>query len=105
MSLMVQKTIYAMDFNPDSYKPSSTTTASGADKVAAIANSIIGPLRIVGNVVSVISLIVIGIKYMIGSVEEKAEYKQTMLPYLIGALMLFAITNLLSILATIVGGL
>ena len=37
---------------------------------------------------------VIGIKYMMGSAEEKAEYKKTMIPYLIGAVLLFAAVNL-----------
>ena len=39
--------------------------------------------------VSVIVLLVLGIKYMIGSAEEKAEYKKTMIPYLVGAVLVF----------------
>ena len=31
---------------------------------------------------------------MIGSVEEKAEYKKTMIYYIIGAIMVFAISNI-----------
>ena len=42
---------------------------------------------------------------MMGSVEEKAEYKKTMMPYIIGAFMLFGITNLLGILNSITDGL
>ena len=34
---------------------------------------------------------------MVGSVEERAEYKKAMMPYVIGAVMVFAITNLLGI--------
>ena len=37
---------------------------------------------------------VIGIKYMMGSAEEKAEYKKTMIPYLVGAVILFAAVNI-----------
>ena len=33
---------------------------------------------------------VLGIKYMMGSAEEKAEYKKTFIPYIIGAVLLFA---------------
>ena len=36
-------------------------------------------------------------KYMAGGVEERAEYKKTMLPYVIGAILLFGITNILGI--------
>ena len=37
---------------------------------------------------------IIGIKYMLGSVEEKSEYKKTMIPYLIGAAIVFSGTTL-----------
>ncbi len=37
----------------------------------------------------VIILIAIGIKYMLGSVEEKVEYKKHMMPYVLGAFVLF----------------
>ncbi len=53
-------------------------------------NKIITVISTIGSVVSVIVLVVIGIKYMIGSVEEKAEYKRTLMPYVIGAGLVFA---------------
>lgn len=53
---------------------------------------ILGVIRVIGIIVSVGTLSVIGIKYMLGSVEEKANYKQVMQPWLIGATMVFAIT-------------
>lgn len=88
--------------NPDSYKPSDM---KNADKVKDKGNKIIGVVQFIGTFVSIFSLIVIGIKYMMGSVEEKAEYKKTMMPYIIGAFMLFGITNLLGILNSITDGL
>lgn len=88
--------------NPDSYKPSDMTNA---DKVKDKGNKIIGVVQFVGTFASIFSLIVIGIKYMMGSVEEKAEYKKTMMPYIIGAFMLFGITNLLGIINSITDGL
>ena len=30
---------------------------------------------------------VIGVKYILGSVEEKASYKETMVPYIIGCIL------------------
>ena len=41
---------------------------------------------------------------MMGSVEEKAEYKKTMTPYVIGAFMVFGITNIIAIIIDIVQG-
>ena len=53
---------------------------------------------VTGTFVSVIALVIMGIKYMIGSAEEKSEYKKTMLPYVIGAFFLFAASALAQIL-------
>lgn len=53
------------------------------------ANNILGLIQVVGVVVSVVMLMAIGIKYMLGSVEEKAEYKSSLMPYIIGAFILF----------------
>lgn len=95
---------YAEKFDANAYKPSSTNSVENADKLGEIGNRIIGIVRVIGTGVSVIALMVIGIKYTTASVEEKAEYKKTMVPYIIGAVMLFAITNLLAIIESIVGG-
>lgn len=64
------------------------------DNVTAIGNTVLSIIRVVGTVIAVGVLMVIGIKYMMGSAEEKAEYKKTMLPYLIGAVILFAAVNI-----------
>lgn len=63
------------------------------DKVSVI----LGVVQIVGSLFSVICLIILGVKYMMGSVEEKAEYKKTLVPYTIGAFMVLGISNLLNV--------
>lgn len=81
-------------FNPDDYKP---TDQTGGYAISNIANLIVGLVQVVGSGVSIIAIIIIGIKYMIGSVEEKADYKKTLGPYLIGAIMVFSISNVIKI--------
>lgn len=66
------------------------TRTEGADSTAKIGNQILGIIQVVGIILSVGCLMILGIKYMMGSAEEKAEYKKTFIPYLIGALLLFA---------------
>lgn len=83
--------------NPGYYDPSGSTVDIGQDKIKDKANAIIGIIATIGTVVSVIVLIILGIKYMVGSVSEKAEYKKTMIPYLIGAIMVFAIPQLVQV--------
>ncbi len=58
---------------------------------------ILGIIRAFGTVVSVVAFMVIGIKYIIGSVDERAEYKERMIPYIIGFIMLFTIPNIVGI--------
>ncbi len=65
------------------------TQSSAQSSVVSIGNNIIGIITTVGVVVAVIILLVLGIKYMMGSASEKAEYKKTMIPYLIGAILIF----------------
>ena len=52
-------------------------------------NGLLQILSIIGSGLAIVFLIALGIKYMLGSVEEKAEYKKTMLPYVIGAIFVF----------------
>lgn len=90
--------------NPHTYKPNTSSVENG-EKLKNIGNDIIGFLQLMGTILSVLVLAVIGIKYMIGSVNERAEYKKAMMPYIIGAIMVFAITNLLGIIANLSGSL
>ena len=68
------------------------------DEVVDVAVVIIAVIRYVGVAVSIIVLLIIGIKYMTGTVQEKAEYKKTMIPYIIGALLIFAATTIVNVL-------
>ena len=96
-SLLFITNTYAINFIPDDYAPNSTTSVVGGDRILSIGNIIVGVVQTVASIVSVAALIIIGIKYMMGSAEEKAEYKKTMLPYVIAAILTFGITNILAI--------
>lgn len=52
-------------------------------------SKLLGILQTVGVILSVLVLTILGIKYMMGSAEEKAEYKKTMIPYIVGAACIF----------------
>ena len=59
-----------------------------------LGGKILSVLQIVGIIVGTVILAILGLKYMTGSLEEKAEYKKTMIPYLIGAVIIFAAPSL-----------
>lgn len=74
----------------------STLKGTDAKEFDTIGKKIIGMVQAIGSIISVLILVVLGIKYMMGSAEEKAEYKKTMIPYLIGAVLIFAASNIAS---------
>lgn len=67
------------------------------DNIINLGNSIIAVVRIVGVVIAVVILLILGIKYMMGSAEEKADYKKSMIPYLVGAVLIFAASTITGI--------
>ena len=69
------------------------TSSAAQGDVTKIGNQLIGIITTVGVVVAVIILLVLGIKYMMGSASEKAEYKKTMIPYIIGFILLMTSTT------------
>ena len=58
-------------------------------RITGVGANIVSIITTIGIIVAVVVLLVLGIKYMMGSASEKAEYKKTMIPYLIGALLIF----------------
>lgn len=67
--------------------------------ISKLGNQALGIAQIVCTVLAVIVLMFVGIKYMMGSAAEKAEYKKTLIPYLVGAVLLFAASGILRLIA------
>lgn len=85
--------------NTNTYQPAELGDEKG---LVEKANVIASAIRNVGIVVAVIALMVIGIKTMVGSAEEKAEYKKSIPGYLIGVVLVVAMSLIPSIITTIV---
>ncbi len=58
--------------------------------------NILGLIQVIGYVAAVLMAIVIGIKYLLASPDGKAEVKKTLVPYVIGCLILTAGTIVVS---------
>ena len=63
-------------------------------------SSIYNILLICGMIVAVLIGAILGIKFMIGSVEEKAEYKKSFMPLIIGIVLVVAATAIASFIFT-----
>ncbi len=79
--------------NPGDFDLSKGQT-DDAGKINEKIGPILGWLSVVGIVISVIAIAVIGLKYMLGSVEERADYKKTMISYIIGVMLIATVTTL-----------
>lgn len=92
--MLVMTTTNVFALTPSSVSATSTSADSDIEKLGG---KILSAVTTAGIVLSVIVLAVLGVKYMLGSAEEKAEYKKTLMPYLIGAFLIFgasAIANM-----------
>ncbi len=82
-----------MAVNANEYDP----RGRGGDAQEAIdgAGVVLGYIRVVGIIIAIGAIMVIGIKYMFTSIEEKAEYKKKTIPLIIGIILITAIVNIL----------
>ena len=62
-----------------------------------LGNKVIGIINVAGSVISICVLLFIGMKFMIASPAERANLKGTLAPYTVGAVLLFASTNIAQI--------
>lgn len=76
-------------------KPSNMATGSGSN-IPKIINTIIGLLQVAGTGISIIVVTILGIKYLMASPSEKADTKKSILPIIIGCVLLFGAVNLMS---------
>ena len=84
--------------NPNAWNPTIEDDPQLNEKVG----NVLGIINTIGIVVAIGVLMVLGIKYMLGSVEEKAEYKKTIIPYMIGMFLLVSATTLPNVIYKIV---
>ncbi len=79
-------------FDREEYK--STAANDAAEKAMGTA---INTIKIVGTGTAIIMITYMGIKYMMAAPSEKAEFKKSASIYIVGAVLIFAATNILAI--------
>jgi len=102
-SLITPKYTFA-DIDTGSFNPYDIDK-NGVDQktVTKYANNVYSILYIVAIVISVITLMILGLKYIIGSATDKADYKKTLIPVLIGIFIVACITSILGVIASFGG--
>lgn len=85
--------------DPDFYAPTIEDTPT---VVTDKAGAIFYILQVISVVISVIVIIILGLKYIMGSVEQRADYKKTMIPYIVGLVLLVGTTTLVRVISDLV---
>ncbi len=91
--VMISTNVFAQELNPSDLQASYNGDDGG---LATKAGQVMGMIRNVAVIASVIILMVLGVKYMLGSVEEKAEYKKSFIPLIIGIILVVSATAIAS---------
>lgn len=63
---------------------------SGTTGLNTMGNKVIGIVKLVGTALSVALLMIAGVKYMMASPSEKADFKGKLIAFAIGAVLVFA---------------
>lgn len=84
------------DFNPEDIINNVGREANTANVDTASLNSkagkILAYIRNIAVIAGVIIITILGVKYMTGSLEEKAEYKKSFIPLIVGIIVIMAAT-------------
>ncbi len=74
----------------------------GTDALFTLGNKVLTILQFIGSGVAVIATLLLAIRYMYSSPDDKAEIKRKLIPYIIGGVMIFGVTNLIQLAAQFV---
>ena len=75
-----------------------TTNSIDSAEMTATAGKVLKLIRTIAIILGTIVIAVLGVKYMMGSVEEKAEYKKSFIPLVVGILVIMAATSIATLL-------
>lgn len=58
-------------------------------EIQKASNSLVNLFIVAGTVIAVVYIGILGMKFMMGSVEEKAQIKETLIPFIVGCVVVF----------------
>ncbi len=75
----------------------SPTYTSESEEISNFGKELFGIIRNIAVISSVVILAYIGLKFMFGSVDQKAEYKKSLMPLAIGVFVVLSATTITSL--------
>lgn len=88
---------------PSDIEVDENTQGAEMGNLADTAKKIVATIRNIAAILAVVLIAILGIKFMMGSTEEKAEYKKSFIPLIIGVVVVLMATSIASFIWNIVG--
>ena len=84
--------VFATELKPGDVTPN--YEGQDSSELEGKAEKILGWIRNIAAIISVVILAILGVKFMIGSTEERAEYKKSFMPLIIGMFVVLAASTI-----------
>ena len=106
IAILIMSVAFSLYVNADDrYNADSFTGETGSEKAQEIttkaAGSIIVIVRAATSAIAVVMLLIIAARYMISAPGERADIKKHAIPYVIGAIILFGASGILTIIGNL----
>lgn len=80
----------------DAMKKEENQAGTETDNIRQMVAKVINLIRNIAVIGGVLLLTIIGFKYMLGSAEEKADYKKSLIPLVVGIVVVMAASQIMS---------
>lgn len=97
MLTMAATPVLGVDFD-NATKNLQATNPENVDNMTQLVSKILGFLQWFAIIGGILIITILGIKYMMGSLEEKAEYKKSLIPLIVGIIVVMGATTIANIL-------
>ena len=96
MVAMFTASISTVCFAGTEIKPDGITITypDSTNELSNKAGKILGTIRNISAILAAVLVAVLGVKFMLGSTEEKAEYKKSFMPLIIGIVVVLSATTI-----------
>lgn len=104
--MLVMQTTYAVDDIIEAggsfiNKGEQQQQAIQDSQIKTVSDQIYNILLAIGTVIAVIIGAILGIQFMVGSMDEKAKVKESLIPFVIGCVIIFGAFGIWKLIATI----
>lgn len=100
---VAQPVVFAADVSTITNSVAANPTTIDSSGATSIAQRITSWIWIISIIVAVVVVMYTGLKFIVGSTQEKAEYKKSLIPIVIGVALLVFATTIINVLFSLGG--